>query len=70
VDIINATFPTASAYVEYLLGKRDISTGLLAYGLGDWIPVVPSPMGVTATGILVQVIIDAEIRRATFLFCR
>lgn len=49
-----ATYPTAVTYVNYLLSRRDASSGLLAYGLGDWIPVQPSPPGVTATGVLVQ----------------
>lgn len=40
--------------MEYLLGKRDASSGLLSYGLGDWIPVVASPVAVTATATLVQ----------------
>ena len=55
-SVINSTYATAQAYIAYLLGQRagPNHTGLLAYGLGDWIPVVPSPAGVTATGILVQ----------------
>lgn len=48
-----ATYATAARYVDYLLGKREAS-GLLTYGLGDWIPVVASPAGVTATGVLYQ----------------
>lgn len=52
--ILNTTYSTATAYVEYLLTQVDRSTGLLTYGLGDWIPVLPSPPGVTATGVLVQ----------------
>jgi len=47
------TYQTAARYVDYLLGKREAS-GLLSYGLGDWIPVVASPPGVTATGVLFQ----------------
>ncbi len=53
VGTLNATFPAASRYVDYLLSKREPS-GLLRYGLGDWIPVEPSPPGVTATATLVQ----------------
>ena len=51
---LNATFVTAVRYVDYLLSKRDAASGLLLYGLNDWIPVVPSPSGVTATATLVQ----------------
>ena len=39
--------------MDYLLSRRDAS-GLLNYGLGDWIPVVASPVAVTATATLVQ----------------
>ena len=45
---------TARRYVDYLLSRRNATTGLLDYGLGDWKSLVPTPMGVTATGILVQ----------------
>ena len=48
-----ATWNASTRYVDYLLSRRD-ADGLLAYGLGDWIPVVPSPAGVTATATLVQ----------------
>jgi alpha-L-rhamnosidase len=51
--IVNATYGTARRYVDYLLSQRT-GAGILAYGLGDWIPVVASPVGVTATAILVQ----------------
>jgi hypothetical protein len=54
IATLNATWGTASAYVEYLLSRREPGTGLLNYGLGDWIPVTHSPVAVTATGILVQ----------------
>lgn len=50
---LNSTFSTAVRYVDYLLSKREPS-GLLAYGLGDWIPVVASEIGVTATATLFQ----------------
>jgi hypothetical protein len=53
VAILNATYATGMLYLEYLLSKREES-GLLAYGLNDWIPVVPSPPGVTATALLYQ----------------
>lgn len=49
-----ATYATGVRYVNYLLSKRNAKTGLLAYGLSDWIPVVASPIGVTATATLVQ----------------
>jgi len=39
--------------MNYLLSRRD-ADGTLRYGLGDWIPVVGSPMGVTATATLAQ----------------
>jgi len=52
--IVNATWDTATSYASYLLSKRDAASGLLTYGLGDWIPVVPSPAGVTGTAVLVQ----------------
>jgi len=54
VPVIVQTFDTGVNYINYLLSKRDPNSGLLLYGLNDWIPVVNSPMGVTATGILVQ----------------
>jgi hypothetical protein len=54
VDTLNATWRTATTYVDYLLSRRDPGTGLLTYGLGDWIPVVNSPAGVTPTATLVQ----------------
>jgi alpha-L-rhamnosidase len=50
---LNATYSTGVAYVNYLLSKR-APNGLLAYGLGDWIPVVASPAGVTGTATLFQ----------------
>ena len=53
-DIVRATYNTSVAYVNYLLTQVDRSTGLLQYGLGDWIPVIGSPAGVTPTGTLVQ----------------
>jgi hypothetical protein len=52
-DIVNATYSTGQRYTDYLLSQRD-ANGLLSYGLGDWIPVVGSPAGVTGTGQLVQ----------------
>ena len=52
-EIVNQTYAAGQRYVDYLLGQRD-AQGLLSYGLGDWIPVVASPAGVTGTGILVQ----------------
>jgi len=54
LSTLNATYETGLRYVDYLLSKRDASTGLLNYGLGDWIPVVQSPVAVTATATLVQ----------------
>ncbi len=51
VATLNATFETGVRYTSYLMSQRN-SQGLLAYGLGDWIPVVPTPLGVTATGAL------------------
>lgn len=51
--VLNETYATAVAYVDYLLTRRTPAC-TLDYGLGDWIPVVPSPPGVTATAILVQ----------------
>ena len=53
-DTLNKTYATASRYVDYLLSKRDPKTHTLNYGLGDWIPVVDSPLGVTATATLYQ----------------
>lgn len=53
VETTNATYATAQRYVDYLLQARN-GAGLLAYGLGDWIPVEASPPGVTGTGTLVQ----------------
>jgi hypothetical protein len=52
---LNLTYATGVRYLDYLLTQRT-AAGLLAYGLGDQsgAPVVPSPAGVTATGILVQ----------------
>lgn len=50
----NTTYETAQRYVEYLLTQRDAATGLLTYGLGDWLAVVPSPACTTPTGLLVQ----------------
>ena len=50
---LNATFATGVRYVDYLLRQRN-GAGLLSYGLGDWIPIVPSPVAVTATATLVQ----------------
>ena len=52
-ETTNATYATGQRYVDYLLSQRD-ANGLLSYGLGDWIPVVNSPAGVTGTGQLVQ----------------
>lgn len=52
--ILNATYDTGYKYVNYLLGKVSSADGLLEYGLGDWIPVINSPIGVTATATLVQ----------------
>lgn len=65
-DTLSATYNTSVQYVNYLLSKIDPTTGLLAYGLGDWIPVVNSPTGVTATGTLVQDF-DALAAAATVL---
>jgi alpha-L-rhamnosidase len=53
-DTLNATYAAGVRYADYLLSRVEPATGLLAYGLGDWIPVVASPAGVTATGTLVQ----------------
>lgn len=53
---LSATYSTGQKYVAYLLSKVTPATGLLEYGLGDWIPVVGSPIGVTATATLVQVL--------------
>ena len=65
VATLNATYATCARYVDYLLGQRD-AKGLLSYGLGDWIPVVSSPPGVTGTGQLVQDL-QAMARAATAL---
>ena len=50
---LQETYATGQRYLDYLLAQRG-RDGLLAYGLNDWIPVVPSPIGVTGTGTLVQ----------------
>ena len=49
----NETYTTGARYLDYLLQQRD-GKGLITYGLGDWIPVVASPPGVTGTGTLVH----------------
>ena len=51
--ILQETYATGQRYLDYLLAQRD-ARGLLSYGLGDWIPVIDSPAGVTGTGTLVQ----------------
>jgi len=53
-DIIQKTYNTSVAYLNYLLSQVNQTSGLLEYGLGDWVPVVGSPPGVTPTGTLVQ----------------
>jgi hypothetical protein len=51
---VKQSFATAQNYVDYLLSRRNATTGLLDYGLGDWESLTPTPLGVTATAILVQ----------------
>jgi hypothetical protein len=53
LDIVNTSYSANKNYLDYLLSQRT-PEGLLTYGLGDWIPVVNSPPGVTGTGTLIQ----------------
>eukprot|EP01063_Lacrimia_lanifica_P024842 TRINITY_DN32660_c0_g1_i1.p1 TRINITY_DN32660_c0_g1~~TRINITY_DN32660_c0_g1_i1.p1 ORF type:complete len:900 (+),score=235.98 TRINITY_DN32660_c0_g1_i1:216-2702(+) len=62
-DVDVSTYAASQRYVAHLLGKVDNATGLLAYGLGDWLAVRPSPLGVTATGTLMHDL-EAMVRAA------
>jgi hypothetical protein len=71
-NTLNATYQTGKAYLLYLASKIDPASGLITYGLGDWLdtcgdgPGVCTPAGVTATAVFIQGV-DAWTEAATVL---
>jgi Bacterial alpha-L-rhamnosidase 6 hairpin glycosidase domain/Alpha-L-rhamnosidase N-terminal domain len=60
INTLNATYATGKAYLLYLATKLDPATGLITYGLGDWLdtcgdgPGVCTPVGVTGTAVFIK----------------